>query len=287
MGNIPELPVKVEVSAKASLEVKAEIPPATAGRFVDALTDLIRPWSESRGLKADLIRLQREDVAFEIVRRAVERTRLEAAKPELIPLKILVPLLEKGSQEAADDDIMIDLWANLLASAASGKDVQPRFVGIIGELNGAQARLLRHIAFGKTRGLVSVDQQVFLRILTRDSRLVKSAEALAELIYSLLDRNGSYLVYCAVAKLLDGPGFERSSAPLKNGSPQLNTDLAILASLGLLERVNIFRDTGRPDIGYVLVDYYHTTFLAADFLKAVTFGPKAEEAEPDGDIAQK
>jgi hypothetical protein len=80
-----------------------------------------------------LIRIHREDVAFEIARRAAERTRLEGARPELIPLKILVPLLEKGSQEAADDDFMIDLWANLLAAAASGKDVQPRFVSIIGE----------------------------------------------------------------------------------------------------------------------------------------------------------
>ena len=52
--------------AKATLEIKAEVPKESAGRMVDALTDLVRPWSEARGLRADMIRLHREDVALQI-----------------------------------------------------------------------------------------------------------------------------------------------------------------------------------------------------------------------------
>lgn len=65
-------PVKVDVGfgAKASVEAKisTEIPRESSGRLVDTLTDIIRPFSERRGLKADQIRLQREQVAIEIAR---------------------------------------------------------------------------------------------------------------------------------------------------------------------------------------------------------------------------
>jgi hypothetical protein len=299
MDKIPEQPVKVDLSAsaKVSLEVKAEIPTATAGRLVDALTDLIRPWSESRGLKADLIRLHREEVAFEIARRAAETARLAGAKPEPIPLKILIPLLEKGSQEAADDDFMIDLWANLLASSASGKDVQPRFVGIIGELGGSQARLLRHIHSGKKNGAYNVHQQHFLNMMDEALRNVPvlSAKELGDTLYELVDHNGSYLLYCQISEPRQGGQLLEWYEPrFENKGPMLlETDLEILASLGLLERVNIYRDIGQPHIDSVAIAYYHTTFLADDFLAAVTFDPRAAamdaeldaalDAEPNGD----
>jgi len=145
-GQVARTTMKFDISAKASLEVKAEIPTTSVGRFVDALTDIVRPWSEYRGLKADVIRLQREDVAFEIARRAQARIALENTKIMPIPLKTLIPLLEKGSQEAPTDDFMIDMWANLLASAATTDDsVPPRYVSILAELNSRQAKLLSKI----------------------------------------------------------------------------------------------------------------------------------------------
>jgi len=145
------MPVKIDVgaSAKLSIDVKADIPPAAAGRLVDALTDIIRPWSEGRGLRADLIRLQREEVALEIARRAALRIELRP-DPHPIPLKVLIPLLEKGSQEAPSDDFIIDMWANLLASATAEGSISPRFIGILGEMNSRQAKLLVHI--GRERG---------------------------------------------------------------------------------------------------------------------------------------
>ena len=59
-------PVNVDIGAKveAKLNVKTEVPAKSVGRLVDALTDIIRPFSEARGLKADALRLQREEVAI-------------------------------------------------------------------------------------------------------------------------------------------------------------------------------------------------------------------------------
>ena len=59
-SNDPKVAVDIGLSAKASLEAKVstEIPAQSSGRLLDAITDIFRPYSERRGLKADQIRLQ-------------------------------------------------------------------------------------------------------------------------------------------------------------------------------------------------------------------------------------
>jgi hypothetical protein len=125
-------PVQIDVGARAEarLEIKTRVPSKSSGRLLDALTDIIRPFTEQRGLKADQIRLQREDVAIQIAMKAKERLALAKAKYEPVPLKVLIPLLEKCSLEEPTDDEMINRWAALLASAAGGKQVEPRYVSI-------------------------------------------------------------------------------------------------------------------------------------------------------------
>jgi hypothetical protein len=53
MANKLPLPVNIDVGVKAEakFDVKTEIPAKSTGRLVDALTDIIRPFSEARGLK--------------------------------------------------------------------------------------------------------------------------------------------------------------------------------------------------------------------------------------------
>jgi hypothetical protein len=76
-------PVRVNLSAKASAtasaKLTAKVPTSSMGRLVDALTDIIRPFSEKRGLRADHIRLQREEVAIEIAKRAKVRAETKRA----------------------------------------------------------------------------------------------------------------------------------------------------------------------------------------------------------------
>jgi hypothetical protein len=144
MTKAPASPITIDVGARAEakLEIKAQVPARSAGRLVDALTDIIRPFTEARGLKADQIRLQREEVAIKIAEMARDKLLIAKRKPKEIPLKVLVPLLEKSSLEDIDDNTMIDKWGNLLASAASGDSVQPRYISILGELSGLQVKFL-------------------------------------------------------------------------------------------------------------------------------------------------
>jgi len=147
--NDPKVAVDIGLSAKASLEAKVstEIPAQSTGRLLDALTDIIRPFSERRGLKADQIRLQREEVAIEIARRAHHRMEIENQPTNTLPNKFLVPFLEKASLEELDS-VLVDRWADLLAScSADPASAHPMFVKILSEMTGNDAFLLRNIAF--------------------------------------------------------------------------------------------------------------------------------------------
>jgi hypothetical protein len=144
----PKLKVDVGLKASASLEarVSTEIPAQSTGRFLDAITDIFRPFSERRGLKADQIRLQREEVLIEIARKAQERLAIEEQPPSPLPNKFLIPFLEKASLEE-EGNVMIERWADLLASCSiEPSQAHPRFVQILSEMTADDARLLHLIA---------------------------------------------------------------------------------------------------------------------------------------------
>ncbi|UVC08707.1 hypothetical protein IHQ71_26870 [Rhizobium sp. TH2] len=147
MGDEHKPPINLElgasVKAEFKAEIKAEIPSTSMGRLVDAVTDAIRPFTEARGLKADQIRLQREDVLIEVARRASVRLQIEKIDPQPIPAKTLVPLLEKASLEDPEDDEMIERWAALLAAEARDPGPNRRwFIEILSSLDGWQVKLL-------------------------------------------------------------------------------------------------------------------------------------------------
>jgi hypothetical protein len=145
----PEVTIDIGLGAKASLEAKVstEIPAQSSGRLLDALTDIIRPFSERRGLKADQIRLQREEVLVEVARKARRRMEIENQPISPLPNKFLVPFLEKASLEELDS-VLIDRWADLLAScSADPASAHPIFVHILSEMTGNDALLLHDIAF--------------------------------------------------------------------------------------------------------------------------------------------
>lgn len=138
--------IDIAISAKASLEVKTEIPAQSTGRLVDALTDIIRPFSEKRGLKADLIRLQRHEVAIEILRRAQSNLENKRLAVQPVPTKALVSILENGSLEEPEEDDLIDRWANLLAAASNEYDTDIiTFSKILSEIGRDEALLLKNI----------------------------------------------------------------------------------------------------------------------------------------------
>lgn len=145
--------VNVDIGAKA--ELRAEIPAISSGRLIDALTDIIRPFSESRGLRADQIRLQREDVLIAVAKKARERLALENIPVQPVMNKTLVPLLENASLEDPADEDMIERWANLLASEVSDPGPNRRWcIKILSEIDSEEANILDEIYIEQTRSSI-------------------------------------------------------------------------------------------------------------------------------------
>jgi len=141
--------VSIEVGAKAEFraELKGEIPSSSMGRLVDSLTDVIRPFTERQGLKADQIRLQREETLTLIAMKARERLAIEGKEPKPVPNRILVPLLEKASLSDTKDTTLVEAWTNILASASSDPNQNHAlFVDILSKLDATHLKFLEFLA---------------------------------------------------------------------------------------------------------------------------------------------
>jgi hypothetical protein len=76
--------------------------------------------------------------------------------PKIPPFKFLVPFFEQASLEEDDDDVIIDIWAKLLADAA--REFSSRhmiFLRLVKEITSQEAQLLNDLCYryrGKTEG---------------------------------------------------------------------------------------------------------------------------------------
>lgn len=284
--------VQIDLGAKAEVKfgIDAKIPEKSAGRLVDALTDLIRPLSESRGLKADLIRLQREDVALKIALKARERLQIEAEEIKPVPTKILLPLLESASLESENDDEMHSQWAGLLASAATRADVEPRYVGILREIQGQQAKLLERVATNQIERFDrSLPTELFDTVLIADAPTLRadleewyrdfgnwSVENVNERIETLLDRPGCVII--DIITSFEGETFSFTTTDDSFNNIANSLDFEILGSLGLIARHHeSFRHARAPEVQVI---YYRMTELGVHFYLACNnVDPEPQDTE--------
>jgi hypothetical protein len=147
-GDKSPVSVDVGLSAKASFDVSTEIPSEVSGGLVSALTDIIRPFTEDRGLKADRIRLQRMDVAIQIAQKARQIAEIENLPLNPVPTKLMVPFLEKASTEEPEDETMQARWAALLLSASKSYQAKHlTFVDILSRLSADELKVLEETCF--------------------------------------------------------------------------------------------------------------------------------------------
>jgi hypothetical protein len=124
-------------------DVSSEL--VVVGRFLG--TSLGEAEIEVAGWLGDFMRTRRLRAVVKTIgktQKLLEEAGLEARS---IPLKTLSPLLEGASYEDESDDDMIQMWANLLAQAAAGReDLPPGYIQALRELTPQQAQMLNVIA---------------------------------------------------------------------------------------------------------------------------------------------
>jgi hypothetical protein len=146
-GNKPI--VSVEIGAKVSAEIKAEVPRESVGRTLDALVDIIRPFTEARGLKADNIRLQRAEIAYKIAKLARDAAEAEHLELKPPPTKFMVPFLERASLEDKDEELH-SRWAALLLAASTHFEArQLTFIDIMSRVSSEELSLLEEICLSQ------------------------------------------------------------------------------------------------------------------------------------------
>lgn len=258
--------------ASLKVEVKTEVPAESAGRTVDAMTDLLRPFSEGLGYVGDLIRLQREKVLREIAKRAKERLDSIDGQPKPIPQKFFVPLLQKASLESLDDTILIDMWANLIVTAATSEvQMLGQYVEILSHLVPAQVRILDKMldcADGQTKSGHLIDNHYILNQTGLPNNIaefadIEDAEEFADSLIEALSLKG-VAIDCINVFYRDkrhGDGFSVGS-PDGIYSDAQYFDFENLVRLGLIERVEVKQHKiGRFDID---VHYYTATPVGID-----------------------
>ena len=133
------------MKAKGSL-TKQEAEIEVTKEEVDSFFDKIIPKfvKEGGGIITDNVRFWRWKNQIKIVKRAKEIIDENNFDKQLVPLKVLVPLLESSSLE--EDSSIQSMWSNLLANAVAGTtQVTPNFIEILKELSPIEALLLNKI----------------------------------------------------------------------------------------------------------------------------------------------
>ena len=110
--------------------------------FSDLLRKLAGPGVEELGLtirdSVRVFRIKRQLRLFERVQHMLNEA---GAEPNRVPLKILVPVIEGASLE--EDDELQDLWAALLANAATSGDARAAYAEVLRQLSRHEVLLLR------------------------------------------------------------------------------------------------------------------------------------------------
>jgi hypothetical protein len=292
---------KLEAIAKATYQRKKTttevIPPDVSRAKAGAWLTLLSPITEWAGLKGDalnfkrrLLRIQQEETLLRVAQSV--RTKLadtHISRP--IPRKILVPALEKASLEDAADDVMVDRWANLLASAAQELKVQPRFVGILEELAGSQAECLERVAFNRfaevgfpaaefADSCISFAEHNIREDFEADIRQnltgEEQIEATVNAITRAFNRPG---VLLGVVFISDSRGgFWDCYDAIAQSGIQDEENLSILESLGLIRYVVIKTVVHAKRRFQVSVHYHHLTRLGVEFCE-VCSKPRLHELE--------
>jgi hypothetical protein len=274
-------PINVDIGFGAKAEIKAEVPSSSVGRLVDAITDIFRPFSEARGLRADQIRMQRAEVAVEIAKLARAAIEAEGLDAKPVPNKVLIPFIEKASNEDLSDEFMVGRWADLLVSASQKEGLPPLYVQILSEIDGRQAKALLDLMINEYRDWYRAYRIFQDSFITMDvsacrvdwQRLIahrsfKSWKEAYQVVVDYFNRPGTYLYHVGEREF----HLARYNYLIDLGttySSGLERELEICCAVGLMKREEIELSYHIGKRRYFLdVIYFRLTGIGIEFIQA-------------------
>lgn len=281
----PKIEAKVGASYQRTRNTTEVIPADVTRARSGAWLDLISPMTEWAGLRGDelrhkrkLLRIQQEEVLAKIAEKTKEQL---GGRPQLnnpIPVKFLVPFLEKASLEDFDSPL-VDLWANLLASAATEYDsYHIHFVNVISQITAQQAEAFEYLVgttdakeLSESMGVIDthftssyVIQEEIKELYTYycDDNGRKDAAEFQDYLKTEIQRPGIYVLYISVTDF-DNSLVHFTKDENRPFYKDSDIDFSVLEAIGLVRHIqSLHIDIERFN---VLTAYYHLTRMGQYF----------------------
>jgi hypothetical protein len=147
--------VKAEAAAKyeRKTEISIEVPEDVTRAKAQALLDAISPITNSLGLIGDWLASARENLKAHRLRtlttiadKVNHQIQDHGKAAGEIPIKALLPMLEKASLEAADDEALTTTWASLIATSSVDYDPEViAFTRILSEISARECKIINMV----------------------------------------------------------------------------------------------------------------------------------------------
>lgn len=125
-----------------NIDIKINVPEDVSRDTLAFFQRILGPFADASEFLGDKVRFYRWKTAKTITR-AKEIAEETGIEPREIPLKFLVPFLEKCSLEEPDSDLA-EIWARLLANAShDAKALNTAFVDVLSQLSSFEAKVLK------------------------------------------------------------------------------------------------------------------------------------------------
>jgi hypothetical protein len=210
----------------------------------------------------------------------MERRSKQLGTVKPVPVKFMVPFLEQASLEDPESSL-VELWANLLASAAEGFDPHHiHFISIISRMSPAQGQILKELIDTESvqplaevvRDLdeIYAPHVIERNVVSEVAEGVEDNEIVDDLTFSerikrYFSCRGIQMVHAAYGNQETEEFYDISFENRGYGGSQ-NVDCLILQALGLIQIVDTtFFDVDRWSL---TLSYRYLTVLGLEFAKA-------------------
>ena len=260
----------------AKFNVTVEVGKQSIEKLTDALVDIFSATTETLGLLGDSVRLARVSVAAAITRRAKAIADQNALKLTMPPLKFLGPFFEKASTENLEDHELVEMWANLLASAGDAFDGRYQaYTSILSKLNGQQAQIIHGMARnskGDEIDEVRLECEFVESVLVSEIKKyhVSNSGELIDKILEYISISGTSIILVSAGTTAGNEHLDYTPDDIYRDD--MNIDFNILQSYGILHKITTGETTLARGGFFFYFSMYRMTEFGVDFWQTCSGG---------------
>lgn len=241
---------------------------------------LLGPAADAADFLGDKIRFYRWQSALKTLERAKEIAEERNLELKEVPLKFLVPFLERASCEDTESEL-IERWSRLLLSAATDFDYsQLTYINVLSNIGPAEARLLDKLDFFEDKDTIGAEayKSGYIAATCQEAHKALLDDG-PDSINKIMDRNGEGPVLPIVIEWAPVDAPSEADIVFADFYEQNALSYDVLIQQGVIRRTIVDRVIGSYRIRF---QYLELTPLGQNLLEALRTGeisPSSRDAE--------